>query len=209
MSARLGLSVLLAILVPISVRAAVLPDDVVIESNKARAKEGLQLLVPSEALMAAAQARAEDMARSGFFAHKGADGSSPWRWVKDQGYSFSRAAENLAVNYEDADGVVAGWLASPGHRANLLDGRLEEIGIGVADGMHKGERATYVVQYLATRVEGTLSQAAAAVQTSVQVIIEPGTEPVSLSTQSARPDIAVLMAQLQSLLAILRGLVGA
>jgi hypothetical protein len=153
--------------------------------------------------MVAAQARAEDMAASGLFAHKGVDGSSPWRWVKDQGYSFSRAAENLAVNYAEADAVVAGWLASPGHRANLLDGRLEEIGIGVADGIHKGKRAAYVVQYLATPVEGTLNQAAAAVQTSVQVIIEPGTERAAPAAAAQQVQLAALMSQLQSLLAIL------
>ena len=209
MIVRLGLYACIAFLIPISVRAAMMPEDIVLESNRARAQAGLLLLVPDEALSAAAQARAEDMARSGLFAHHGADGSSPWAWLKDQGYSFSRAAENLAVNYDNAGDVVEGWLASPGHRKNLLDARLTEIGIGVAEGMYKGERAEFVVQLLAKPAEGTFGQAAAVVQTSVQVVIEPGTEPPPAASPAPVPDVAALMAQLQSLLAMLRGLLGA
>ena len=209
MLVRPGLYACIAFLIPISVHAAMMPEDIVLESNKARAEAGLALLVPHDALMAAAQARAEDMARSGVFAHQGADGSSPWVWVKEQGYSFSRAAENLAVNYVDAESVVEGWLASPGHRANLLDPRLTEFGIGVAEGMYKGGRATFVVQFVMKPAEGVLGQAAAVVQTSVQVVIEPGTEPLPASSPAPVPEVAALMAQLQSLLAMLRGLLGA
>ncbi len=39
------------------------------------------------------------------------------------------AAENLARGNVSADRVVAAWMASPGHRANILDGRLTRIGV--------------------------------------------------------------------------------
>jgi len=39
------------------------------------------------------------------------------------------AAENLARGNVSADSIVASWMASPGHRANILDGRLTRIGV--------------------------------------------------------------------------------
>jgi len=44
------------------------------------------------------------------------------------GCSATRAAENLARGYS-ADGTVVAWMASPGHRANVLDGSLTRIGV--------------------------------------------------------------------------------
>jgi uncharacterized protein YkwD len=38
-------------------------------------------------------------------------------------------AENLARGYTTADATVAAWMASPGHRANILNGRLNKIGV--------------------------------------------------------------------------------
>ncbi len=206
---RLTKAVVFVLLVlPSFAYANIVPYDIVIESNKARAKEGLHLLVPDERLMAAAQARANDMANTGVFAHKGADGSSPWEWVREEGYSFSRAAENLAVNYDDAEAVIEGWLKSPGHRANLFDARLTDIGIGTAEGMHKGKSAVFVVQFLA-RPGNTMGQAAAVVQTSVEVIIEPGTESQAAVQTTQTAQLQVLYAQLQVLFSLMRSLFGA
>ena len=44
------------------------------------------------------------------------------------GCHATRAAENLARGYS-ADGTVFAWMASPGHRANVLDGSLTRIGV--------------------------------------------------------------------------------
>jgi len=45
------------------------------------------------------------------------------------GCHAARAAENLARGYTTADRTVAAWMASPGHRANILDGRLTRVGV--------------------------------------------------------------------------------
>ena len=46
------------------------------------------------------------------------------------GCHASIAAENLARGYTTADRTVAAWMASPGHRANILNRRLTRIGVG-------------------------------------------------------------------------------
>ena len=45
------------------------------------------------------------------------------------GYSSSWSGENIAYNYRDASAVVAGWIASPGRRANVLSPDYTEIGV--------------------------------------------------------------------------------
>jgi uncharacterized protein YkwD len=47
-------------------------------------------------------------------------------------YPFGRLAENVALGYPDAETVVQGWMASKGHRANILNSDVVETGIAVA-----------------------------------------------------------------------------
>lgn len=83
-------------------------------------------------LSAAAQAHSDDMRRRGVLSHTGSDGSSVVERVERQGYDWSRLAENVAWGYEDVGDVVAGWLDSPGHCRNIMDGRYTELGVGLA-----------------------------------------------------------------------------
>ena len=48
------------------------------------------------------------------------------------GYALSSLGENIAFNYSDPGTVMTGWMNSPGHRANILNGDYTEIGVGVA-----------------------------------------------------------------------------
>lgn len=89
-------------------------------------------LSPSDTLRKAAQRHADDMARRGYFDHRGADGSAPRDRVMRAGYSPRLTGENIAFAPESAEEVVAGWLASPGHCANIMDARFVETGVGVA-----------------------------------------------------------------------------
>ena len=48
------------------------------------------------------------------------------------GYAYMQAAENVAWNQRDAQAAVARWMSSTGHRANILDPGLTEIGAAMA-----------------------------------------------------------------------------
>jgi uncharacterized protein YkwD len=95
-------------------------------------------LQDSAALRKAAQRHADDMARRRYFEHRGADGSQPKDRVQRAGYRPRLTGENIAFAPESAEEVVAGWLASPGHCANIMDGRFTDTGIGVATGKQRG-----------------------------------------------------------------------
>jgi uncharacterized protein YkwD len=62
------------------------------------------------------------LARTGLFYHQS-------MYPILRGCHASRVAENLARGNVSADSVVAAWMASPGHRANVLDGRLTRVGV--------------------------------------------------------------------------------
>ena len=71
------------------------------------------------------------MAEDDFFGHKGNDLSSPWDRIDAAGYgNWYVLSENIAAGYQTADSAVAAWMNSSGHRANILNCRLEETGVG-------------------------------------------------------------------------------
>ncbi|MBC7836421.1 CAP domain-containing protein [Acetobacteraceae bacterium] len=130
--------------------AAVVPGEVIAFTNVERAQNTDGVLTENSLLDKAAQAKAEDMARNGYFSHNGPDGKEPWIWIQEAGYAYQYAGENLAVRFDDSENVVNAWMASPTHRANIVKEVYREIGVGVADGMYKGSPATFVVQYFGT-----------------------------------------------------------
>jgi uncharacterized protein YkwD len=89
-------------------------------------------LAVAPALMAAASLHSLDMAARGSLGHDGSDGSLSGDRITRAGYEWQAAGENVAAGQRDAETVVAGWLASPGHCATLMDGRFTETGIAYA-----------------------------------------------------------------------------
>ncbi len=130
--------------------AAVVPAEIIALTNTERANNNVGALQDNALLDQAAQAKADDMAAKGYFAHIGPDGKTPWQWISGAGYQYQYAGENLAVRFIDSADVVNAWMASPSHRANMIKPVYTEIGVGVAQGMFEGESATYVVQYFAS-----------------------------------------------------------
>lgn len=127
--------------------AAVVQSELITLTNSARQDSRLSTLKEDARLNAAAKAKAQDMAKVGYFSHVGPDGKQPWSWIAESGYNYQYAGENLAVRFVDSKDVVNAWMASPTHRANIVKPAYREIGIGVADGLYQGQPATFVVQY--------------------------------------------------------------
>lgn len=101
--------------------------------NRARLDAGLQALSVNPSLTQAAQIQAANMARLNQMAHTLPGTSTPT--LSDRaaatGYRFRLLGENIAYNYRGAAEVVAGWLASPGHRANILDAGFHQTSVAV------------------------------------------------------------------------------
>lgn len=93
----------------------------------------------SRKLNDAAAGHARDMAKRKYFEHQGSDGTQPRDRVSRAGYAFRLTGENIAFGPESAEEVVAGWLDSPGHCANIMEPRFRDIGVGLATGPKRGQ----------------------------------------------------------------------
>ncbi|MEU6553456.1 CAP domain-containing protein [Streptomyces sp. NPDC046915] len=100
--------------------------------NAERAKVGCSALTSNATLAKAAQAHSADMAAHQNMSHTGSDGSSPGDRITRAGYSWSAYGENVAYGYSTPEQVMAGWMSSPGHRANILNCSFKQIGVGLA-----------------------------------------------------------------------------
>lgn len=129
---------------------AVITATLVDLTNEDRTADALGTLTINETLVKAAQAKADDMAEKGYFAHTTPDGKEPWDFMHEAGYVFTYAGENLAVNFGDSEDVVQAWMNSPTHRANILNGKFTEIGIATAVGEYRGQKTVFVVQMFGT-----------------------------------------------------------
>lgn len=146
-----GLSVLQSQVLKSPSLAAVISAVLVDLANEDRVENAVQSLTVSPILTRAAQAKADDMAAKGYFAHVSPiDGKNSWHWFKQEGYTFAYAGENLAVDFTDSVDVERAWMNSPTHRRNILDGNFSEIGIATARGTYKGRPTTFVVQMFGT-----------------------------------------------------------
>jgi len=75
---------------------------------------------------------ARDMARLNFMDHTGRDGSTPMQRISAAGYRWIEAGENLASGITTPEQLVAGWLHSPEHCANLMAPAFREAGVAFA-----------------------------------------------------------------------------
>ncbi|MEM9336483.1 MAG: CAP domain-containing protein [Patescibacteria group bacterium] len=130
--------------------STILPSVVVELTNDERADNGASALQRSLTLDEAAELKAQHMAEGQYFSHYSPDGVSPWHWFGEVSYDFAHAGENLAIHFSDSDEVVDAWMDSPSHRANIVDQKFTEIGVGTARGRYQGFDTVYVVQLFGT-----------------------------------------------------------
>ncbi len=98
--------------------------------NVERAAQGLHPLSYDAHLAAAARAHSEDMGMQGYFSHTSIDGRTVPDRITAAGYSYNTYGENIAAGYQTPEAVIAGWMASSGHRANILNSNFCDIGVG-------------------------------------------------------------------------------
>lgn len=87
--------------------------------NSYREDMGLDSLIWHDGLYEVAYKHNEDMIARHYFSHTNLDGETPGDRVNNAGYTYISVGENLALGHFTAESVLAGWLDSPGHRANI------------------------------------------------------------------------------------------
>jgi uncharacterized protein YkwD len=108
--------------------------------NRERAAHGERALVTNAHLEAAAQGHSNSMVADDYFEHVGPNGLTPLARVRAAGYLRNPRAgyaigENIAYGtlwLATPQAIVSAWMNSPGHRANILNPRYRETGIGIS-----------------------------------------------------------------------------
>lgn len=123
--------------------------------NRERRQEGLGALRHNDFLALAAERHARDMVARGYFSHDSPSGTSFVQRIVRTGYTHESSwtlGENLAWgsgNLATPAEIMDAWMASPGHKANVL-GPFREVGIGSTPGApERGHDAgeTYVTEF--------------------------------------------------------------
>lgn len=160
--------------------------EIIKSTNEARVAAGLSPLKANSKLDIAATAKLNDMAIDEYFAHVSPDGTDPWFWFRSAQYKYSVAGENLAIGFLTAKDTVAAWLNSPSHKANIMNGQYQEIGVAVKGARINGREGIVVVQMfgrpLSQGIPAQVKQQPAPVMPPVAVATVPGVVKASETT---------------------------
>jgi uncharacterized protein YkwD len=134
--------------------------------NRERVTRGEPPLQANARLEQAAQSHSHDMASGDYIEHVGRRGDTPLNRMRAAGYIFSsrlgyELGENIAYGtlwLATPRAIVAAWMASPEHRANILDGRFRDSAVGVAPrapaSMARGQAGAIYTQEFGVIVTG-------------------------------------------------------
>ena len=117
--------------------------------NDERGKAGLQPLTRDPLLDKSAQEKCDDMVAKDYWSHDAPDGTEPWVFIKKYNV-YRTAGENLAYGFDSAKNVVSGWMASEGHRKNILNASFTNVGYAQCKypTSSKEGKQTLIVQHL-------------------------------------------------------------
>ena len=101
----------------------------------------------SGTLSSAALGHSRDMAREDYFAHQDPDGALPADRARAAGYRGRQIGENIAAGQGTPSAAMAGWLASPGHCANLMDPIFTQVGAAYATNQRSGEGIYWTMDF--------------------------------------------------------------
>lgn len=117
-------------------------------TNIQREKYGLPPFRENPKLDLSAAIKVEDMFNNQYFAHYSSTGVGVKDLAESASYEFIAIGENLALgNFENDEALVQAWMDSPGHRANILNTKYQEIGVAVDKGIFEGKSTWLAVQH--------------------------------------------------------------
>lgn len=167
--------------------SGIVPSEVVALANSARDRAELPALTENAQLSQAARAKAEDMIKNDYFSHTSPKGIEPWYWIKQAGYQYQAAGENLAINYTNAEDQHEAWMKSATHRANILNTRYQEIGVAVVKGKVNGKESIVTVEMFGSPLHAVADRVAVVPPVAVPVSEIKGVEAPVVSPISPAP----------------------
>lgn len=125
--------------------STITPEKLIELTNQERMDSGLNTLTVNQLLTKAAILKAEAILKNNAFSHT-INNEKFSGWIKQAGYNYSYAGENLAIDFVSSEGVVEAWNNSTAHKKNLLSPYYQEIGVAAIEGKFQGQNTVVVVQ---------------------------------------------------------------
>jgi uncharacterized protein YkwD len=130
------------------IRPTATKDGIIRETNRIRESKGLIPLKENQLLNRIADERLKDMFQKQYFGHISPSGEKASDIAQHVGYEYKIIAENLGSISPDATDVdfLSGWMQSPGHRRNILNPEIREIGVATRKGILTSDSTIICVQ---------------------------------------------------------------
>jgi Cysteine-rich secretory protein family len=157
--------------------------------NLERQKNSLPALIINNQIMQAATNKSLDMSKQGYFSHYNPQGIRGITLIKETGYNYQTAGENLAIYFDDSTELVNSWMSSSGHRVNILKTDYTHTGIGLIEGSFKGVKTTYITQMFATPIATVAPVQKQTTPTQTQVSSQQTPAPTTASSSSSQSQI--------------------
>lgn len=135
----------------LGISTSITAEELLTYTNQKRQNQNIQPLSLNPELSAAALNKANDMLKNDYWAHNSPAGRTPWDFIKESGYVYVYAGENLARGFTTSSEVTEAWMNSQSHRENLLSPNYSEVGFAVVTGELQGEETVLVVEELGGR----------------------------------------------------------
>lgn len=153
-------------------------SDVIEWTNKNRIANGnLPILRENKKLDLSAQQKLDDMFTKQYFEHISPNGTGVAKLSTSAGYDYVLIGENLAFgNFKDAQALLDAWMASEGHRANILNAKYADIGVAVGRGMFDGHDTWMAVQHFGLsmdacpHIDENIRQVASDLEKQIQIM---------------------------------------
>ena len=124
-----------------------LTDKIIDLTNQYRRENNLPALTENKLLTSTADLRTTDMFQQQYFAHISLQGTAPSDVVLKTGYDYKMTGENIALgDFTSEKDLVDAWMASPGHRANILNPEYKEIGVAATLNDYQGRNTWIATQ---------------------------------------------------------------
>lgn len=134
-------------------------NQIIVAVNQERIKNNLSPLIINNQLMTAARGKAKDMADKSYFSHVSPIDGKKWSgFIKESGYAYQEAGENLANGYDNVESMVSAWMNSPTHRDNILNSNFVETGLAIEYGTLNEFPTIFVAQTFGRKEKEVIKQ---------------------------------------------------
>lgn len=132
----------------IQINKSLVYKKIIDETNSERIKYNLKPLSEKNILNSSAVFKSYDMNTNQYFEHESPTGVDIADLASQFGYEYITIGENLAMgNFQSEAEIVSAWMNSPGHKANILNPKYTQIGVGLVPGSWQGKQVWYAVQH--------------------------------------------------------------